>query len=121
MTQIRHQIEDSLGRIGGDVKETGRRVWLAGLGALGAVDTEGREMFDQLVERGRAARDASGSPVESATHRVKTLGAQIERQVEERTTQALHRFGVPARRDIEQLSLEVERLTRKIETLAADA
>ena len=36
-----------------ELKESARRVWLAGLGALAAAGEEGSKMFSRLVERGR--------------------------------------------------------------------
>ncbi|MEM9555683.1 MAG: phasin family protein [Acidobacteriota bacterium] len=100
--------------------QAGRKLWLAGLGVVGAADAQGREFFAELVERGRAAEGEHSPlrPLHEASDRVRDLGERVERSIEDRVAATLRRLGVPARSDFEQLSAQVERLTRKVSAVA---
>lgn len=136
-------LTDRLEALGTDVKVVGRKAWLAGLGCVATLDEQGRETFEQgretfeqgrdsvrstfveMVDRGRKTDEADVLPVRPVQQALRdgkeqldSLGTSLERQIETRVVRVLERVGVPSRRDVEQLSLQVERLTRQVETLA---
>ena len=118
----KQEITNRFNQIGKDVKDAGRNVWLAGLGAVSSFDQRGRGMFDDLVERGREEVDADRgrvlAPWRQTRDRMKTMGRKLERDVEDRMTTVLHRLGIPARHDVRLLIDRVEHLTRKVESLS---
>lgn len=105
------------------VKDTGRDVWLAGLGAVGTVSERGRGLFSDLVERGQRfeneERPAFEERFREAGERLQDLRHRVEHNVEERLASTLKRFGVPDRDEVQQLIDRVEQLTRKVEGLSA--
>lgn len=117
------QLNDRLNQVGQDVRDLGRDVWLAGLGAVGTLDERRREVFNDLVDRGEKMDGKLDlellKPVNGVADRVKGFGDQVERRVEDGMASALHRLGMPARNDVEMLIERVERLTAKVEGLAA--
>ena len=107
--------------LGQGVKDAGRHVWLAGLGALNSVDEGGRDLFSDLVARGRRF-EAREKPVleerfRRVGDRVAAFRDRIEHGVEDRLAQTLKRFGVPDRDQVHQLIDRIEELTRKVDSL----
>jgi poly(hydroxyalkanoate) granule-associated protein len=121
-TETKEQLEQGVRNLATGTRQAGRKVWLAGLGVASSVDTESRELFGRLVERGRKRSQKElftvPQPLRSAGQRVKSLGRALEQKVEGTTSAALERFGVPDRREVKELIERIERLTRKVETLA---
>lgn len=122
---VNETITETVDSVGQDVKNTGRSVWLAGLGAASSVQEQGRKLFDTLVERGQARKDkgfAVPQPLrtvsDEAGGRVKNLGRQVESRLEEGVTGTMKRFGVPVRRDFEDLIERIDTLTQKVDSLA---
>lgn len=118
--------ENRWGRVenlGRGVKDAGRHVWLAGLGAVEAVDERGRGLFSDLVERGRRFEERERPALEErfrkAGERLESFRDKMEHDVEERLASALKRFGVPDRDEVRQLIARIEQLTRKVEGLSA--
>lgn len=107
-----------------DVKESARRIWLAGLGALAVAEEEGNKLFKGLLKKGesyeadnkaRAAKlrkDFEGLKGK-AGKTVDRLGAELDTQV----TKVLHRIGVPTRDEIRTLTRKIEQLTANVEKL----
>ncbi|MEO1369432.1 MAG: phasin family protein [Acidobacteriota bacterium] len=123
------ELNDRLNKMGTNVRDLGRDVWLAGLGAVGTLDERRREVFTDLVDRGEKLVERGEKvdgkielevmkPVNEVADRVKGLGARVERRFEDGMASALHRLGMPARNDVEALIERVERLTEKVEGLA---
>ncbi len=109
-------------QMGQELKETGRKVWLAGLGAVASMDETGRGVFAELVERGERweqQRPAVPEPLRETAEKLKDFGHRVEHRVEERMATALHRFGAPGRDEIQALIERIEGLTRKVEDLSA--
>ena len=110
-------------KLGRGVKDAGRHVWLAGLGAVGAIDERGRGLFSDLVERGqrfeKKERPALEERFRKVGKRLETFRHEVEHNVEERVAGTLKRFGVPDRDEVRQLIARVEQLTRKVEGLSA--
>jgi len=107
--------------LGREAKDAGRHVWLAGLGAIHSVDHGSRELFSDLVARGRRFEARQRPMLEGRWREVgERVGAfrnQLEHAVENRLAHTLKRFGVPDRDDVHRLIDRVERLTRKVEGL----
>ncbi len=109
--------------LGRGVKDAGRHVWLAGLGAIQSVDQGGQRLFSDLVARGQRL-EARERPVleerfRKVGDRVADFRHRLEHGVEDRLAHTLQRFGVPDRDDVHQLIDRIEELTRKVEGLTA--
>jgi poly(hydroxyalkanoate) granule-associated protein len=115
-----------------DLRDSAHKVWLAGLGALSTVEAEGTKLFQQLVDKGRTlesegkeqvkkARVRVESEVEKASVKVKDrVGDAVEGfgdTLEQTLTDVLHRFGVPTRDEIRDLTKRVEELNGKVDSL----
>lgn len=118
--------EDRWGRVenlGREVKDAGRHVWLAGLGAVYAVDERSRGLFSELVERGRRFEDRGRPALEErfrkVGERLESFRHRVEHDVEERLANTLKRFGVPDRDEVRELIARIEQLTRKVEGMSA--
>ena len=104
-----------------ELKESARRVWLAGLGALAAAGEEGSKMFSKLVDRGRdyesKGRVTVSEQVNRATSAAETTWDNLGDRFDEMMTATLHRLGVPTREEIRTLTQRVEELNSKVEAL----
>ena len=120
---LRDEWNERLHGLGKDVREAGRHVWLAGLGAVGTLEERGRTVFSDLVDRGERLDGKLDlevlKPFEEAADRVKSFSQRLERQVEDGMSEALHRLGMPARGDVQALIDRVDTLSEKVDTLAA--
>ena len=125
----REQLSQRVNQMGADVKEAGRNMWLAGLGAVSTIDERRRDVVSDLVSRGEKMDPKVDldlmkpvaevtERVTEATERVKTLGGKVERKVEDGMSQTLNRLGIPARGDVQELIKRVELLTLKVDALA---
>ena len=104
------------------VKETAQQIYLAGLGALAKAGEEGTRLFDELVERGNDLERTGRARVEQALGRVRGLKSdarevvnRVTSPLDEGMTTAMHKLGVPTRREIQALTRRVEELTRVVE------
>jgi len=119
------------------LKDQAYKVWLAGLGALSVAEAEGSKLFNQLVEKGadlekrgkpvvdkmvKQATDKAAGVRKKAESRAGKVGdeaketwSKVESAVDEKVTAALHRMGIPTRKEIEELSKRVETLTAKLD------
>jgi poly(hydroxyalkanoate) granule-associated protein len=108
-------------KLGDDVMNAGRNVWLAGLGAYSWVEEESRKTFDDLVNRGekfeKNEKNVVSKTIDDATTRAKKLGTQVEDTVHDTVTTVLHRAGVPSSDEIQMLIQRVDELTKKVEKL----
>jgi len=110
------------------VRSAGRSLWLAGLGALGAIadlDRASRGRFDQLVERGRPVAQRQMEVVDKLGHlgdrlsgKVREAGELVRDQVRYDVDRVLRRVGVPTREDWSTLALRLKTLSRNIDELA---
>lgn len=105
------------------LREAGRNVWLAGLGAFARAEEEGRELFDQLVERGRKVETRQfktlDRTVARTSDRFKDWGDRVQGSVEEGLQVLLHRVGLPSREDLDHLSARLSTLSRKVDQVSA--
>ncbi len=112
-----------------ELTERGREVWLAGLGALATVEEEGTKLFNRLVDRGQEFEEERRETLKEATEKARKQGdealAQLEEAGEETQSalsesvnSALERFGVPTRKEVDDLTEKVEHLSHQVEKLA---
>lgn len=114
-------VQDTTMKMTGEMLETSRKVWLAGLGTVAVVEDEVRGVFDSLVEKGasfRSTRARSEDRLAEARSTVGELGQKVERKIQATVASTLHRLGVPTRDEIHALIDRVEALTRKVEELS---
>ena len=110
------------------------QIWHAGLGAFAKAQTEGSEAFARLVKDGAAlqqrtrklARSGVSEVAGSVTKIAGNVGKQaagswdrIEKRLESGVALALHRVGVPVRKDLDALIKRIEHLSQAIEKLTA--
>lgn len=103
-------------------KDTMQQIWLAGLGAFAMASEEGNKLFKTLVKKGETVDKFGKAQVEKALARVEgaredataafgRIGAPIDAGI----TTALHKLGVPTRKEIQTLTRRVEELTRSVD------
>lgn len=122
-----------LGDLPSELTRRGREVWLAGLGAMAAVEEEGSKWFNDLVKRGEEMEEEGKKQLDEAVSDVserqeqatKTVGKSVEETVgmlEETVSRTvrrmMERLDVPAREEVRTLSVKVEELTQKVDRLA---
>lgn len=111
-----------------ELTQRGREVWLAGLGALATVEEEGSKLFGRLVDRGQQFEDERRSELEAARETAEAQGEEALEQIEEASeetrtlltdtvNQALERFGVPTRTEVDRLSEKVNTLSKRVDEL----
>ena len=116
------------------VRDSAQQIWLAGLGAWGKTREEGMKVFDALVKEGRGiesrTRQLAGARVGLVTGQVGKAAAdaqaratatwdKLEHVFEQRVARALHRLGVPTKKEIDKLTSRVEALTASVQKLGA--
>jgi poly(hydroxyalkanoate) granule-associated protein len=108
---------------GRDLAGRGHEVWLAGLGAFAAVEEEGTAFFTDLVKRGKKVEETGKKRLDAVRDRIEERQQQVTHELDERVYQplseALRRFGVPTRPEIETLSQKVDTLTRQVQILVS--
>ena len=112
-----------------ELTEQGRKVWLAGLGALATVEGESTKVFNRLVDRGQEFEEECRSELGEATEKVREqsdealaqleeAGEETQSVLSESVNSALEQVGVPTREEVENLEDRVDRLSRQVEELA---
>jgi len=109
--------------------EQARHLWLAGLGALSLAQKRGSELFTRFIEEGRdlqtrtvtLAREVGADTQAQAMGVFTPITARIEKQlahygaaIEYGLERVFASLGIPAKRDIEDLSRQVAALSRKL-------
>ncbi len=100
-----------------DVRESARRVWLAGLGAFALAQEGAGKLFETLVKRGKDAESAGTGMLKDARGKVEDAWKKVGKEMDGQVVAVLHRVGVPSREDIATLNRRVEDLTASIEHL----
>ena len=110
------------------LKESAHEIWLAGLGAFALAGEEGGRMFRQLVKRGEGMEKVNKARIGKITARAESLQgeartavARLATPIEAGMTNAMHRLGVPTRKEIATLTKRVEELTRVVAKSKAKA
>jgi len=112
-----------------ELTERGRDVWLAGLGALATVEEEGTKLFNRLVDRGQQFEEERRHELEEATEKVREqsdealsqleeAGEETQSMLTETVNSALDRFGVPTRKEVDDLADKVDHLSKQVAELA---
>lgn len=112
-----------------ELTDRGRNVWLAGLGALATVEEEGTKLFNRLIDRGQEFEEERRHEIEEATEKareqrdeaiaqIEEAGEETQSMLADAVNNALDRFGVPTRNEVDRLSKRVESLSRQVENLA---
>ncbi|WP_167784712.1 phasin family protein [Ramlibacter rhizophilus] len=109
-------------------RQSARRIWLAGLGALSRAQAEGGKLFDTLVQEGQTLQRRTNERVSQASARVSEAAAdlsgratgglgRLESLIEERLAKRLARLGLPDREEFEALRRRVETLENEVDEL----
>jgi polyhydroxyalkanoate synthesis regulator phasin len=124
MTEEHAGICDRARKLGNEALHVGRGAWLVGLGALAVTEEQARSMVDRLRTKGEQVENGETGTVRQACRRVagraKRLGAGMEERARQAVNAALHRAGVPSHDELRDLIDRVEKLTAKLDRLAAD-
>ncbi len=103
------------------LKESAHEIWLAGLGAFALAGEEGGKLFGQLVKKGEGLEKSNKARIHDLVSRAgdlqgdaKNAVARITTPIEAGMTNAMHRLGVPTRKEIATLTKRVEELTRVV-------
>ncbi len=103
------------------LKESAHEIWLAGLGAFALAGEEGGRLFKQLVKRGAGMEKVNKARIGRIAARAddfrgeaRTAVARLRTPIEAGMTNAMHRLGVPTRKEIATLTKRVEELTRVV-------
>ena len=115
------------------VRDSAEEIWMAGLGAFSKAQREGNKVFDLLVTEGKqlqgkvkgVADNVSGKFAEKlADKRVTELTDKavaswdkLGQVFEDRTADALGRFGVATKKDTDALSRRVAKLATELEKM----
>jgi poly(hydroxyalkanoate) granule-associated protein len=103
------------------VKESAHEIWLAGLGAFALAGEEGGKLFRDLVKKGQVLEKTNKARLGRIVERAETLRgdarqamAKVGNPLEAGMTGAIHRLGMPTRKEIADLSRRVEELTKVV-------
>ena len=103
-------------------RESARNVWLAGVGALAMAEEEGGKLFEQLVKQGAAFETRNRKRLATMVDNMKDLRGDVSdvfgkvvSPVNTAVEKAMHKIGVPTRKEIATLTKRVEELTKAVE------
>jgi len=112
------------GSVGDDIKQSARRIWLAGLGALAVAEAEGSKAFKKLVKQGAAFEERAKPTVSDLKGKAKQAAdkaadswQKLESAVETKVSAALDSAGFPRQAHLDDLKAQVEELQAEIEKL----
>lgn len=108
------------------LRGSAQNIWLAGLGAFALAGEEGSKLFRTLVKKGQTLEKVNKGRLQKMITRVEgrmedlreDAGGALSRvtsPLDNGMTTALHRIGVPTRKEIMQLTRRVEELTRTVQ------
>jgi poly(hydroxyalkanoate) granule-associated protein len=104
------------------IRDSATEIWLAGLGAFAAAQREGNKVFEALVKQGEAVRERTRK---AASERIGVLTAdasqrwdKLGQMLEEPLGRAFHRLNLPTKKDIDELSSRIDKLTAATEKLS---
>lgn len=121
-----NRVEEVAKQLPDDLVDAGKKVWLAGLGAVGVVGNTSTMLIDTLVDEGKRLQARERKVVNQAltTTTGKVSGMlydaveYVQDTVQQTTKATLNRLGMPSRPDVADLSARVEMLTAKVDKLA---
>ncbi len=105
-----------------------KEIWLAGLGALSAVEEEGSKLFRSLVSRGaefeKNRKEDINEIMDEVSDRYNRVGNKFgetvnmaEEGVEKNVKSVISSLGIPTRKEVEDLSKKVDGLIAKLDAL----
>jgi poly(hydroxyalkanoate) granule-associated protein len=97
--------------------ESARRVLLAGAGAVALAQDEAEDFVNRLVERGEIAEKDGKKLMRDVMDKRKKHTGKVEKDLDGRVEELLHRMNVPTKADIEALSAKITELTKKVDEL----
>jgi polyhydroxyalkanoate synthesis regulator phasin len=112
-------LKDATLGLGEELWETGRRTYLAGLGAVAVTEAEARGLFQRLVNEGERFEGDERNVIHTAGREVRKFGHTVDKKIQKTVAVGLKRVGVPSRDEILVLTRKVETLTRKVEQMGA--
>jgi poly(hydroxyalkanoate) granule-associated protein len=125
----KEKTEKAVQKTADNLTDKAREIWLAGLGALSAVEEEGTKFYHNLVDKGEEFEKRGKKQVDSIykdiNDRFKDLEKRIsdtfgkaEDKVEDNMAHLVKKMGVPSREEVKDLSAKVEKLMKKVEDLS---
>ncbi len=108
-------------------------IWLAGLGAFAKAQSEGKKIYDRLIDEGKdfeklfksvpqkAVKDVKSSvssTVSSAKKRASDSWDKLEDVFEKRVEKSLKSLGVPTNNELGDLMKRIDSLTKEVSKLA---
>jgi len=108
--------------------ERAKEIWLAGLGALAAVEDEGNKLFKSLVSRGseyeKKRKEQIDEMWEDVSGRFQEVEDELgdkydkaEEKVEKNFKSVISGLGIPTRKEVKDLSNKVDALIEKLEKM----
>jgi poly(hydroxyalkanoate) granule-associated protein len=121
MASKRKRAQPDAEQVGGALRDSAQKIWLAGLGAYERAKSEGPRMFDTLVEQGKGLRDRAAEAADQALKTVREQAGEaqgkwdkLEQVFEDRVSRSLNRLGVLTSKEVGDLSRQVEELNRHV-------
>lgn len=105
---------NDLKTLGQDALNSAHQLWLAGLGVVAATQEEASSLFERLVERGKELEARGSKQLRQVRSRATSAYEDATQAAERRLAATLHRFGVPTRQDIRDLTRRVEELSKTV-------
>ena len=117
----RSSAEEKFARL---ISDSAQQIWAAGLGALSMAEKEGSKMFEHLARLGetlesntRRTASAASDTVSGAKTTASETWDKLEDMFELRVARALNSMQIPTARDIRELSVRVDELSRSVDEL----
>lgn len=106
-----------------------KEIWLAGLGALAAVEEGGSKLFRGLVDRGSEFEKSRKKEIDEMWDEVSGQFKKVETQVGEKFDKAektiekniksvISELGIPTRKEVEELAKKVDALNEKLNKIS---
>ena len=95
-----------------DMFETADRLMLAGLGALSMTRERAEKLFEDMVGRGQAAKEARTGFVRDVMDAAEKTRKDFERTINEQVEAAVKRLDLPTREDIHRLEAKLDKVLK---------
>lgn len=120
------QTQETFDRARRELRDAGRNLWLAGLGAVAGIEEGSRDWhqaFDRFVERGRPVDERQRKAFEEIGERTGTTVREMKKLVEDtvqyESKSLLKRLGLMTRDDVKVLTARIDSLATKVDELVA--
>jgi polyhydroxyalkanoate synthesis regulator phasin len=125
------QTQETFDRARRELREAGRTLWLAGLGAVAELgegsrswhQVEWHQMFDRLVERGRPVDERQRKALEEIEKRTGTTVREMKKLLDDtvqyESKSLLKQLGLMTRDDVNVLAARIDTLAAKVDELVA--